>query len=100
MLGQLALMDADAAEADLVLWLGISFEQSASVGYFRRIVAALQRAGRSNDVPHCIVNPSDDAMFNVQSAVSNSEELRMLQAVRPSDELFEAAGTLRAEAAS
>ena len=29
-------LEADLAVADLVLWVGISFEQSASTSYFRK----------------------------------------------------------------
>jgi hypothetical protein len=32
--------------ADLVLWVGISFHQSASVEHFRRVRRALQTVGR------------------------------------------------------
>jgi hypothetical protein len=38
-----------------VLWLGISFEQSASVGYFRRVAAALQRGGDGGQTPLAVV---------------------------------------------
>ena len=31
------LMEEDVQQADLVLWVGISFEQSASTAYFRRV---------------------------------------------------------------
>ena len=31
------LMEEDVQQADLVLWIGISFEQSASTAYFRRV---------------------------------------------------------------
>ena len=52
------------AGADLVLWLGISFEQSASVEHFRRSRHALAAAGRG-DTLQLIVNPSEDALPNV-----------------------------------
>lgn len=65
----LDLMEADALRADAVLWLGISFEQSASVGYFRRVAAALQRGGRVEHTALAVVNPSDDALFNVQACL-------------------------------
>ena len=32
--------------ADLVLWVGISFHQSASVEHFRRVRRAMQTVGR------------------------------------------------------
>jgi len=31
------VMEEDLAVADMVLWVGISFEQSASTSYFRRV---------------------------------------------------------------
>ena len=31
------VMEEDLAAADMVLWVGISFEQSASTSYFRRV---------------------------------------------------------------
>ena len=37
--------------ADLVLWVGISFQQSASVEYFRRVRTLLGGMGRLTDVP-------------------------------------------------
>lgn len=36
--------------ADLVLWIGISFEQSASVEYFRRVRSFLTAQGRMEHV--------------------------------------------------
>jgi hypothetical protein len=36
--------------ADLVLWIGISFEQSASVEYFRRVRSILASQGRLEQV--------------------------------------------------
>jgi len=84
--GVLQLMEDDAAQADLILWLGISFEQSASTAYFRRIRAAASRGGRI--VPMVIVNPEDDAVFNIQTAVSNLDEMELWKVLAPSDVLF------------
>ena len=36
------VLEADVKAADLILWVGISFEQSASTAYFRRVRAYLQ----------------------------------------------------------
>jgi hypothetical protein len=36
--------------ADCVLWVGISFEQSASVEYFRRVRSILASLGRLHQV--------------------------------------------------
>jgi NAD-dependent SIR2 family protein deacetylase len=78
---------ADLAAADAVLWVGISFEQSASVEHFRRCRRALQAAGAAARVPHLVVNPSADAAFNLASAVANAEELTLL-AARCSADVF------------
>lgn len=34
------VMEEDVQKADLILWVGISFEQSASTAYFRRVSCA------------------------------------------------------------
>ena len=39
------LMEDDVKEADLVVWVGISFEQSASTSYFRNVRRWLQEEG-------------------------------------------------------
>lgn len=60
---------ADVARAGALLWVGLSFEQSASVEHFRRARRALQAAGRDTaQVPQVVVNPDGDALFNVASA--------------------------------
>ena len=51
---------ADVAEADLVLWLGLSFEQSASVDYFCRAHGVA--SGRA--VRHVLVGPQADECFH------------------------------------
>ena len=38
------LMEEDLKVADLILWVGISFEQSASTAYFRRV--SIQASGK------------------------------------------------------
>ena len=35
------IMEEDVQQADLILWVGISFEQSASTAYFRRVSTVL-----------------------------------------------------------
>ena len=42
----LDLLEAEAAGADLILWVGLSFEQSASAAYFRDVRRSLAAAGR------------------------------------------------------
>lgn len=39
------LMEEDVKAADMILWVGISFEQSASTAYFRRVRRYLQVRG-------------------------------------------------------
>lgn len=39
------LMEADVKAADLVLWVGISFQQSASTVYFRKVRCWIQVRG-------------------------------------------------------
>jgi hypothetical protein len=39
------LMEEDVKAADLVLWVGISFQQSASTMYFRKVRAWIQVGG-------------------------------------------------------
>ena len=57
--------------ADLILWVGISFEQSASVDYFRRVRSMLRAAKRVEACTHVLLNPSEDALWNLTSACSN-----------------------------
>lgn len=61
-------------EADLMLWVGISFEQSASTHYFRKAREFLLRAGRWNKCVQAIINLSEEAHFNLISACNNTGE--------------------------
>ena len=83
--------------ADMVLWLGISFKQSASVEYFRRVRSLLQAnashsnsgGGASGDaqaaasgsrgrvIHQAIVNPSDEPYFNLVSSCCNTDDLQV-----------------------
>lgn len=47
-------MEADVQQADLVLWVGISFEQSASTAYFRRVSCVFFTPARQATVPHSL----------------------------------------------
>ena len=67
------VMEADAKGADLILWVGISFQQSASTVYFRKVRHWLQEAGRLG-VVQAVVNPSDEALWNLLTASSNQRE--------------------------
>jgi hypothetical protein len=42
------LMEEDVKAADLVLWVGISFQQSASTMYFREVRAWIQVGARQD----------------------------------------------------
>jgi len=55
----------------MMLWVGISFEQSASTSYFRKAREFLLRAGRWEHCTQAIVNLSEDAHFNLLSACNN-----------------------------
>ena len=65
------VLEEDMREADLLLWVGISFEQSASTHYFRKAREFLLRAGRWRHCTQAIVNLSEDAHFNLLSACNN-----------------------------
>uniref|UniRef100_A0A7S3JYR4 Deacetylase sirtuin-type domain-containing protein n=1 Tax=Aureoumbra lagunensis TaxID=44058 RepID=A0A7S3JYR4_9STRA len=82
--GALALLDSDAARARIVLWLGISFQQSASCEYLRRVAACTPA-----NTLHLIVNPSTDAAFNAMSAI-NFQDVNIHAVHAPSDDLFTA----------
>ena len=82
------LMEEDVREADLVIWVGISFEQSASTSYFRNVRRWLQEDERHRDVPQFVVNPSDDALWNVITASSNKGELNVLEVIGTADDVL------------
>lgn len=65
------VLEEDMAVADMILWVGISFEQSASTAYFRKAREFLVRAGRWRHCIQAIVNLSEDAHFNLLSACNN-----------------------------
>jgi NAD-dependent SIR2 family protein deacetylase len=84
------LMEDDIKEADLVIWVGISFEQSASTSYFRNVRRWLQEDDRHRDVPQFVINPSDDALWNVLTASSNQGELNVLEVIGTADDVLPA----------
>jgi len=93
----LARLDADAAAADLVLWLGISFEQAASCEYLRRVEAAVRAADRNP--PQLVVNPDDAADFNARSALAGADTLDLRGLRATADDLFGAIPAAAAAAA-
>ena len=82
------VIGADCAAADCVVWAGISFLQSASVEHFRRVRRAQQHAGSGAPAVHIIVNPCEEAAFNLTSAVANADGFTLLTAVCSADEFF------------
>ncbi|PRW33021.1 DHS-like NAD FAD-binding domain-containing [Chlorella sorokiniana] len=82
------LMEEDVKAADLVLWVGISFQQSASTVYFRKVRCWMQEAGRLGVAVQALINPSDEALFNLRTAMSNQHELRVLEVLAESDEVL------------
>lgn len=69
------VLEEDMEEADLILWVGISFEQSASTSYFRKAREFLLRAGRWQSCTQALINLSEDAHFNLLSACNNIGQL-------------------------
>jgi hypothetical protein len=65
-------LENDLQTADLILWVGVSFEQSASTEYFRQVRRMLQESGRLKLCKQVIVNLSDEALWNVLSATNNT----------------------------
>lgn len=68
-------MQDDVQAADLILWVGISFEQSASTMYFRRVRQFLAQADRLASTQQAIINLSDESLWNLLSACSNTSRL-------------------------
>jgi len=84
----LDLMEEDVKKADLIMWVGISFQQSASTSYFRKVRRWLQEEARQDDVPQIVINPSDDALWNVLTACSNQQELNILEIIGTADDIL------------
>ncbi len=106
----MGLMEDDVKASDLILWVGISFEQSASTVYFRNVRHWLQEVsgscaqatfdchapqspqqglsvctpmaqvgrGGKDGVLQAVINPSDEAIWNLMTALSNAGESRSL----------------------
>ena len=84
-------MRGGQARADLVLWVGISFQQSASVEHFRRARRMLKEAGRGDAVPQLVVSPTaGDAVWNLVSAIANAAELELRPVKATADEFLKA----------
>eukprot|EP00212_Chloropicon_laureae_P000148 CAMPEP_0198457234 /NCGR_PEP_ID=MMETSP1453-20131121/28270_1 /TAXON_ID=1461543 ORGANISM="Unidentified sp., Strain RCC701" /NCGR_SAMPLE_ID=MMETSP1453 /ASSEMBLY_ACC=CAM_ASM_001118 /LENGTH=254 /DNA_ID=CAMNT_0044181923 /DNA_START=24 /DNA_END=788 /DNA_ORIENTATION=- len=72
------LMEADVAACDLILWVGISFEQSASLEYFRNIQRVIKDAGREASVVQGVLNPDPDSAFNAISGANNMDDFTVI----------------------
>lgn len=108
-------LQEDVAAADMILWVGISFEQSASTTYFRKVRTFLREQGRAGAPSHAaaqssiscaceaegarfqyflppdrccmlpemvqqaILNPSEEAHWNVVSACSNLDGMKVYE---------------------
>ena len=87
----LDLLEEDMAQADLVLWVGLSFKQSASVEYFRQALRHLRAEGREEVVPHFILNPdAEDVLWNLKTACTNIDGLPLYPIGRASDAVLPA----------
>ena len=76
------VMDADILEADLILWVGISFQQSASLEYFRNVSRVIKECGREGDVAQAIVNPCEESHFTaISGAGALLDDLKIIQVV-------------------
>ncbi|KAJ9505491.1 hypothetical protein QJQ45_024632 [Haematococcus lacustris] len=71
-------LEEDLQVADCVLWVGISFEQAASVEYFRQVRQLLASLGRLTACPQVVINPSAAACANVVSSMCNLGGLQLL----------------------
>lgn len=82
----------DAEKAEAVIWVGMSFEQSASVEHFRRARRALLDTGKGDDwVLHVIVNPNaSDAISNLETALSAPDHLNFVEVSASSDDFLPA----------
>ena len=82
------LMEEDIKRADVILWVGISFQQSASTSYFRKVRHWLQEDDRQMEVPQIVINPSDDAVWNLTTACSNQHELNIIEVLGTADDVL------------
>lgn len=82
------LMEEDVKGADMILWVGISFQQSASTSYFRKVRHWLQEEDKDQRVVQVVINPSDEALWNVLTASSNQGELNILEVLGTSDDIL------------
>ncbi|CAL8465968.1 g5504 [Coccomyxa elongata] len=80
------VLEEDVGVADMILWVGISFQQSASTAYFRRVRHFLQDAGRLQKCKQVVINVSEDCLWNLLSSCSNTDDLHVIEVLASSDE--------------
>lgn len=80
----------DAPKADLILWIGISFKQAASLEYFREVRRILmsQPSSSKNVIHHIVINPCKTAMGHLQNALCREAHSEIKYARFKSDLLF------------
>lgn len=94
------VMEEDVKSADAIVWAGISFQQSASTSYFRSVRRWLAEAGRDADAcPQVVLNPSDEAVWNLRTASCNLTELEVLEVLATCDAVLPVLATRAALAA-
>lgn len=81
-------MELDVASADTVLWVGLSFKQSASTEYFKKVRKMLVDVGRADHVQHYVVNPDDQTVFNIQSSLCNFVDVNIVEVLARADEVI------------
>ena len=80
------LLEEDVEKADLVLWVGMSFKQSASLEYFRQVRKLLQ--GRE-DIVQALINPDEEAVFNIVSGSNNLDNLNIISIQAAADSILD-----------
>lgn len=78
-------MELDVASADTILWVGISFKQSASTEYFKKVRKMLVGCGKQEHTRHFVINPDSQTCFNIQTALSNFSGLHVVEVLERAD---------------
>jgi len=84
------LLEKDLESADLILWIGISFEQSASVEHFRRVRRLATKTTGTSGTMNVVINPDDDPLWNLKTGMSNVNDLNLKQINAKSDDVLPA----------
>ena len=94
----LQLLRQDAEQADLVLWIGVSFSQSATCGYLQLVTDAVDKVGAANGGKAKLANP--ESAEPSDAGMGETRPLRPLQLIiNPDPEAFDnASSVLNAEA--